>query len=166
LALIPIGATPSASRPAAPPLDALNLAVQPVSDREIDQPAVRAMHAASALPTPDRVAAWRSATPRLQARLSGSLIPLQPFVAEALPVEPIEKVIMRRGSTRQFTRAPITFAQLSTVLYQSLRAWRTQQSGNDAGEVYLNPRRRGLARAYVLHRTAWALELLKPGDFR
>ena len=171
LALIPIGAALSASHPAAPPLDALNLAVQPVSDREIDQPAIRAMHAASALPTPDSVAAWRSATPRLQPRPAGSLVPLQPFVNEALPVDPIEKVIMRRGSTRQFTRAPITFAQLSTVLHQSLQgvpADFISPPGVMLNEVFLTVHAvDGLAPgSYVLQRDAWALELLKPGDFR
>ena len=171
LALIPIGAAPRTSRPAAPPLNALNLAVQRVSDREIDQPAIRAMHAASALPTPDSVAAWRSATPRLQPRPSGSLIPLQPFVGEALPADPIEKVIVRRGSTRQFKRAPITFAQLSTVLYQSLQgipADFIEPPGMALTEVYLTVHAvEGLVPgAYVLQRDAWALELLKSGDFR
>ncbi len=129
------------------------------------------MHAASALSTPDQVAAWRSATPRLQPRPAGSLIPLQPFVGEALPADPIEKVIVRRGSTRQFTRAPITFAQLSTVLYQSLQgvpADFIEPPGMVLTEVYLTVHAvDGLVSgAYVLQRDAWALELLKPGDFR
>ena len=171
LALIPIGGAPGTTHPAAPPLNALNLAVQRVSGREIDQPAIRMMHAASALPTPDSVAAWRGATPHLQPRPSGSLIPLQPFVGEALPAEPIEKVIVRRGSTRQFTRAPIRFAQLSTVLYQSLQgvpADFIRPPGVMLNEVYLTVHAvDGLASgAYVLQREAWALELLKPGDFR
>jgi SagB-type dehydrogenase family enzyme len=171
LALIPIGAAPNAGRSPAVPLDALNLAVQPVSAREIDQPAIRAMHAASALTTPDRVAAWRRSASCLQMQPSGSLIPLKPFVGEALPADPIEKVIVRRGSTRQFTRSPITFAQLSTVLHQSLQgipADFSEPPGRMLTEVYLTVHAvDGLVPgAYVFQRDTWSLELLKSGDFR
>ena len=171
LALVPIGIAPSASSPAAPSLHILNLAVQPVSNRESDYPAIRTMHAASTLPDPDTVVAWRRATPRSQPPPSGPLMPLQPLGGDALPLDPIEQVILRRGSTRQFRRESITFAQLSTLLRQSLQgvpADFIEPPGVTLNDVYLTIHAvDGLVPgAYVLRRDEWALELLKPGDFR
>src|SRR5207247_8816365 len=57
----------------------------------------------------------------------GPTVPLAPSVATA---EPVETVILRRGSTRTFTRAPVSLAQLSTILRASTRgipgAWRAR----------------------------------------
>jgi nitroreductase len=149
----------------------LNLAVKPVSSHEIDYPAIRTMHAASSLSDPDTVLAWRTAIPRSQPPPSGSLIPLQPYSGDALPPDPIEQVILRRGSTRQFERESITFAQLSTVLRQSLQgvpADFIDPPGVTLNDVYLTVHAvDGLVPgSYVLRRDEWALELLEPGDFR
>ncbi len=79
LALVPIGRVPATTIPQAPPLTPLNLAVQPIADREIDVPAIRAMHAASTLPDGATVAAWRGSSPQLQPLPArGRLIPLRP----------------------------------------------------------------------------------------
>ena len=40
---------------------------------------------------------------------------------EELPQDTIEEVIVRRGSTREFSRESITFAQLSTMLDRATR---------------------------------------------
>ncbi len=78
---------------------------------------------------------------------------------------------MRRGSTREFAHAPITFAQLSTLLQRSLQgipADFIDPPGVTLNEVYLTVHAvDGLAPgAYLLRRDTWALELLKHGDFR
>jgi len=172
LALVPIGAEPGITPPSSLSLDPLNLAVRPIADYEIDFPAIKTMHAASTLFDPEAVAAWRGAAPgTLSLPPVGMLIPLQPLTRDRLPVDPLEQVIMRRGSTRQFTHEAITFEQLSTALYQSLQGVAADflaQPGMTLNDVYLTIHAvEGLVPGtYVLRRDTWELELLKPGDFR
>jgi SagB-type dehydrogenase family enzyme len=172
LALVPISAEPGATTPSSPSLDPLNLAVLPIADHEIDFPAIRTMHVASMLFEPEAVAAWRGAAPRnLSLPPAGPLIPLQPLTRDTLPIDSLEQVIVRRGSTRQFTHESITFEQLSTVLYQSLQgvpADFLEPPNVTLNDVYLTIHAvDGLVPGtYVLRRDKWALELLKPGDFR
>ncbi len=172
LALVPIGRTPATTIPPAPPLNPLNLAVQPIAEREIDAPAIRMMHEASTLPNGAAVAAWRGKSPQHQPLLvTGPFIPLQPLGPDESPRDPVEEVIVRRGSTREFAREPITFVQLSTLLQRSLQgipADFINPPGVTLNEVYLTVHAVvGLeSGAYVLRRDLWALEILKPGDFR
>lgn len=172
LALVPLGADPGTVLPSAPPLPALNLAVQPFTDRAVHYPAIQTMHAASALTAPDPVAVWRGGTPqRNLPPPAGPLISLQALVGDAVPNDLVEAVILRRGSTRQFTRDSISLAQLSTVLQRSLQgvpADFIDPPGVTLNDVYLTVHAvDGLEPgAYVLHRDRWALELLQAGDFR
>ena len=88
-----------------------------------------------------------------------------------IPKDSIEDVITRRGSTREFSREPITFAELSTMLDRATRGIpmdflaRPEESLN---ELYLIVHAvEGLpSGAYVFRRQQRALELLKEGDFR
>jgi SagB-type dehydrogenase family enzyme len=172
LTLVPIGVTSHTSRPPTPALPALHLPVQPISSHAIDYPAIHTMHAASALPDPEAVAAWRTPLPdRPPPPPIGPLTPLPASARDALPPDPIEQVILRRGSTRQFKRASLTLAQLATVLRQSLQgvpADFIDPPGGMLNEVYLTVQAvDGLVPgAYVLRRADWALELLAAGDFR
>jgi SagB-type dehydrogenase family enzyme len=171
VALVPIGVAAHMESPAVRALPALDLAVMPVSDGEIDFPAIRAMQQASSLPDADAVAAWRRATPARQTKPSGASIPLPPVGDVLLPGDALEAVIVRRGSTRQFRRAALTFAQLAVVLRQSLQGVPADFNGGAGGmlsDIYLTVHAvDGLVPgAYVLQREAWALELLQPGDFR
>ncbi|HYC22467.1 MAG TPA: SagB family peptide dehydrogenase, partial [Candidatus Bathyarchaeia archaeon] len=124
--------------PPARELPTLDLSVLPVSEREVDYPQIRAAQAASALDSPQEVIEWR-------ARLAGPVtapdsehgtggpfaavrpaapaasgearrIPLASITAGSLPAERLEAVILRRGSTRRFSRDAIGFDVLSTVL--------------------------------------------------
>jgi SagB-type dehydrogenase family enzyme len=151
----------------------------PLSKTEIDYPAIRAMHEASALESGAAVKAWReSKATAAQPQTSGAdgedagrCFPLQPVNDAALPQDTVEDVIVRRGSTRQFAREPITFAQLSTVLERStcgIPADFLATSEPALNQIYLIVHAvEGLASgAYVFQRDQQALELLKEGDFR
>jgi len=172
VALLPIGAGSAA--PSAPQalIQPLGLATQATPDYTIDFPAIRAMHQASILPDAGAVAAWRAAVP--QRRLpepTGRLVRLQPLSDAELPADPIETVIVRRGSARRFAHATISFQQLSTTLHQALQGVPLDvlaPHGGSLNDVYLIVNAvDGLERgAYVLHRDRQALELLKAGDFR
>jgi SagB-type dehydrogenase family enzyme len=82
----------------------------------------------------------------------------------------VEEVILRRGSTRQFARESITFAQLSTMLDRATRGIAADfiAPGELLNDLYLIVHAvDGLpAGAYYFRRQERALELLKQGDFR
>jgi SagB-type dehydrogenase family enzyme len=163
-----------------PPLAPLGHATLPLSAREIDYPQIRAMHAASALETDAEVRSWREAAQADahggSTRRSGSAgaVPSTNLVelaeANAIPAEPIEAVILRRGSTRHFARRPIALADLSTILRAVAApiAADFAPAGELCCEVY------AIAHAvddlepgsYFFDRARGGLELLRAGSFR
>jgi len=163
LALVALGSG-GPPPPPAPPAPRLGLATLPLSAREVDYPAIRSAHAASSLTTAKKVAAWRGPlVPPPFTPPGGPTVPLAPSVATA---EPVETVILRRGSTRTFARAPISLAQLSTILRASTRGipgdWAARPDpylivhavdGLDPG-------------TWVLDRDGERLALLRAGEFR
>ena len=121
--IVPLGwgATPPPAAPAR--IAPLNLQVDPYSHQEIDYPAMRLMHAASSLLDVEEVRAWRDGAPVQQsAEPTGELIPLKPLADAEAARDPLGPVILKRGSTRRFAREPISFAQLSNLLYHSMQA--------------------------------------------
>jgi SagB-type dehydrogenase family enzyme len=160
----------------------LGLETVPSSRGEIDYPIMREMHAASSLYSPDEVAEWRglgelgSAPGTASLSAAGPVVPL-PLVSDAdMPRDPIEQVILRRGSSREFARTPITRAQLSAVLDRSTRgvpadflvANSDRARGSQLSSLYLIVHAvEGLdPGAYVFHRDHGVLERLKAGNFR
>jgi hypothetical protein len=108
--------------PPAPPLAALTLATVPLSTHEVDYPLVRQAYAASSLASGADAAAWAATGAEPKApEPSGAPVshPLAPL--PDAPAAPLGQVILRRGSTRQFAREPIAFAQLSTILEAAVR---------------------------------------------
>ena len=172
LALIPIGTAPNGTAPPARAVTPLNLEIEAYSRLELNFPAIGAMHAASSLSEPSAVAAWRNTPPHLaRPAPTGPLTALQPMVDGELPADPIEQVIVRRGSTREFAREAITFRQLSTVLDRALRGLNADFSSSPEtplNDAYLIVNAvEGLAPgAYLYRRDRRALELLKAGNFR
>ncbi len=122
LALVALGANGgdiSARAVPALPIEPLSLPTVALSTREVDYPAIRAAHAASALAAPDEVRAMRNGAtpvPALPAP-TGETIPLRP--STTVPGETIDAVIRRRGSSRQFAQSGITFEELSTMLVRA-----------------------------------------------
>ncbi|MGH9603106.1 MAG: SagB/ThcOx family dehydrogenase [Terriglobales bacterium] len=164
------GAEPAAAPPGEPP--PLKVEALPVSRREVDYPEMREMHAASSLRTPEEVAAWREGLAPTKAAPTngGEAAPLQPMSEEELPRDPIERVILRRGSTRQFARKPITLAQLSTMLDAATRGLNSDflPPGEQLNDLYLivNAVEGLKPGTYFFDRARRGLELLKEGDFR
>src|SRR5882762_8847160 len=95
----------------------LSLETVPLSQREVDYPLMREMHAASSLDSKEEVQVWRGRTPTTDfPPPAAPSISLEPLSDAEMPLDSIEQVIQRRGSTRKFARSPITLAQLSTML--------------------------------------------------
>lgn len=171
LELVPIGYAPGTPPEPAPEVAPLELKTVPIARYEGDEPAIRAMHAASSLTDEEQVAAWRSSLPpRPMPVPSGRLFPLAPDPVEEMPQEPLESVILRRGSARQFSHGSISFRQLSTILDRALRGVPADflDPGGTLNQVYLIVNAvDGLPPGtYVFHRDRQAFELLQEGHFR
>ena len=150
--------------PPAPPAPPLGLTTLPLSAREVDYAAIRRAHAASSLTTAKKVGAWRGPlAPPAFTPPGGPTVPLAASVATA---EPVETVILRRGSTRTFAREPIGLAELSTILRASTRGIQGDWSARP--DLYLIVHAvDGLdPGTYVLDREGEKLALLQAGDFR
>jgi SagB-type dehydrogenase family enzyme len=169
LGLVALGAG-AAPPPAAPPAPPLGLETLPLSAREVDYPAIRQAHTASSLSTPKKVAAWRGALPPRPPAPGGAPVSLAVPDLDVTVPEPIEAVVLRRGSTRVFAREPIGLADLSTILWCGTRGIAADfvTPGAPLGDVYLVVHAvDGLEPgSYAYDRERHALDLLRPGRFR
>jgi SagB-type dehydrogenase family enzyme len=169
--LLSLGHT-SSGPPSSPAIEDLDLPVVPYSKEESEYPAMRQMHAASTLASPEEVKAWRASKfGTATSPAGGKLIDLQPANDSDVPRDTIEQVIQRRGSTRKFVREAISFAQLSTALDRATRGVRAdfdEPLGKVLNDIYLIVHKvEGLAPgAYFFRREKKQLEMLKEGDFR
>jgi SagB-type dehydrogenase family enzyme len=156
----------------APPVttvDEIHHPFMPLSSDEVDYPLLRELHAASSLETPLAVTAWRrggGAGPRrISAVTSGALVPLP--APRGAAGRGLGETIQRRGSTRQFGHEALTAVELSTAL-----GWATRPVAADVPQglvdLYLvvNAVEGVAPGAYVYHRDARALELVKAGELR
>ncbi len=170
--MVAVGQTPV--RLPLPPGEVVQLGLEtvPLSRKEVDYPVMREMHAASSLTSAEEVRAWRSKGPaKPLPAASGHVIRLEPLGDLKIRLDSIEQVILRRGSTRQFAREPITLEQLSTLLDRATRgvpADFLDPAGAQLNDVYLIVNAvEGLSPgAYFFRREERSLELLKEGDFR
>lgn len=177
LSFVALGRAPSHAACPAPSVEPLTFKIAPLSKEEVDYPAMRAMHEASSLESEEEVRAWRGGGEKQSGRRKAEngnvekLFPLRPLSDDQMPQDTIEDVIVRRGSTRQFAREPITFAQLSTMIDRATRG--VPADLRDSAEASLNDLYLIVNAvgdlppgAYVYRRDERALALLKEGDFR
>ncbi len=170
--LVPIGHLPEPPAEPAEEIQPLGLETVPLSRSEADYPAMRAMHEASSLHSEAEAAEWRAGAPAREFPVvEGTCVPLELYGEEEISRDPINEVILRRGSTRKFARAPISFAQLSTILDRATRGIAADfldPPGTSLNDLYLivhavDGLRPG---AYAFHRDGLMLECLKEGEFR
>ena len=170
--LVALGHVSSLPPQATPGISPLGLETVPLSRTEVDYPLMREMHAASALDSSDEVASWRCGTPIVNLPPpKGPVVQLQPLSDAEMPRDPIEQVILRRGSSRKFLQTPISLAQLSTMLDRTTRGIPTDflnPMGSQLNHLYLIVNAvEGLeSGAYVFGRDRGLLECLKQGNFR
>jgi SagB-type dehydrogenase family enzyme len=170
--LVSIGGVANSAPARLEHISSLGLETIPLSKKEVDYPAMRVIHAASSLLTPEEVGGWRANSFVVRPKeIAGELIPLTPVDDAELPGDPIEQVILRRGSTRRFAREPISFIQLSTILDRSTRGVAADfldPPGTQVNDLYLivNAVEGLLPGSYFFNRERRGLELLRQGDFR
>jgi len=172
LALVPIGFTKEAPTQEIPVISSLNLKTEPLSNYDFDDQEIQKIHQASSLTSGREVNDWLDVTQKI--KISSSMenpISLDPFKQDKIPSASLERVIIRRGSAREFLREPISFQQLSTILYYSTM-------GIPAD--FLEPYESSLINLYLIinavddlqpgsyfyHREQNKLELLREGSFR
>ena len=173
LCLVPIGRKSESSLPALREVPALSLATIPLSEREVEFPAMLEMHDASSLESEEDVAEWRGKQQVFPPSApAGDAIRLQPLPEEEQPKDTIEQVILRRGSTRAFDRsASLTLDQLSTIFdcaTRGLPADFLEPPGAQLNDLYLIVHAvQGLKPgAYFFRREQNTLKLLRAGEFR
>src|SRR5450432_1029993 len=173
LCLVPIGRTAESSLPSPKETPVLGLETIPLSQREVEYPAMFEMHNASSLESQEEVAQWRGKQPFFPSFAQvGEEVRLQPLPRSEQPTDTIEQVILRRGSTRAFDKAAsITLAQLSTILdcaTRGLQADFLKPPGEHLNDLYLIVHSvQGLKPgAYFFRRDQNILELLRAGEFR
>ena len=169
LCLVPLGrgAPPPPPAPTASPL---GLATLPVSSREVHYPAIEQAHRASSLSTARKVGEWRGALPERPVPRLAEPVTVLPAPAAGEVREPIETVILRRGSARHFARAPIAEAELATILWSATRGIPADYvaPGAPLSERFciVNAVAGLDAGAYAYERTRHALGRLAAGEFR
>src|SRR5208283_2186670 len=93
LCLVPIGHTSDISPPAPREVPALGLETIPLSQREVEYPAMLEMHDASSFQSEEEVPQWRGKTPVLPSSApAGEIVRLQPLPEEEQPTDTIEQV--------------------------------------------------------------------------
>src|SRR5438128_4231938 len=173
LCLVAIGRTSESSLPAPGEAPALGLETIPLSQHEVEYPAMLEIHDASSLESLEEVNQWRGKPPVLPSSAwTGEAVRLPRPQEEEQPKDTTEQVILRRGSTRTFDNAAsITLAQLSTILENATRGLPAdflEPPGGQLNDLYLIVHSvQGLRPgAYFFEREQNTLELLKEGEFR
>ena len=173
LCLVPIGRESESLLPALREAPALGLETIPLSEREVEYPAMLEMHNASSLESEEEVAQWRGKQLLFPSSApAGEAVRFQQLPEKEQPTDTIEQVILRRGSTRAFDKtASITLDQVSTIFdcaTRGLPADFLEPPGTQLNDLYLIVHSvQGLKPgAYFFRREQNALELLKAGEFR
>src|SRR6266403_3788345 len=170
--LVALGHFAALARQLPSELSAIDLESVPLSRNETVYPAMHEIHAASSLRSAEEVETWRGNTPVNELPPpTKPIVPLHPYSDAEMPRDPIEQVILRRGSARKFAQVPIGLPQLSTMLDRATRgvpADFLDPQGTQLNDLYLIVNAvEGLEPgAYVYHRDGHVLECLKTGNFR
>jgi SagB-type dehydrogenase family enzyme len=173
LCLVPIGRKSESPPPALREVPMLGLETIPLSEHEVEYPAMLEMHDASSLESEQEVAQWRGKQQVFRSSApAGEAVRFERLPKEEQPTDTIEQVILRRGSTRAFDQtASITLEQLSTVFDCATSHLPTdflEPPGTRLNDLYLIVHAvQGLEPgAYFFRSEQNTLELLKAGAFR
>ncbi len=144
----------------------------PLSKRTVEYPEIGVMHAASSLISVEEVKSWGATSAKKTSTVAitpEAIFPLKPL--SAYPAKQLGEVIIRRGSTRRFSRESIPFSYLSTILQVSTRPVPIDFLGPRSStliDTYLivNAVDGIPSGAYYYNREDESLELHRRGDFR
>jgi nitroreductase len=164
LEVVPLG-PPGPAAPESPPASPIAHRVLPLSSAEADYPLLREIHTRSTLDTEGDVRAWRE-------RSSGPApSPRSPLVPRPAPRpaagRALGETIRRRGSTRRFSSAPLSAADLATALVAATRSAPADFPSDLVALYVVVNAVEGIAPgAYRYWPGAHGLEPIRAGDFR
>jgi SagB-type dehydrogenase family enzyme len=164
LAVIALG-TEAPAPPPPPALAPLGLETLPLSRHEIDHPILAEAHVASSLASADEVRAWRGRTVATPADAGVPAIALTPIPASAV-AEPIEAVIVRRGSSRRFPRVSIPLPTLATIVHAASAPQPLDAHAPPTCYVIAHAVDGLASGAYAVAADGGGLDVLQLGDFR
>ncbi|TQM14217.1 SagB/ThcOx family dehydrogenase [Pseudonocardia kunmingensis] len=171
VALVALGHADAAPA-TAPALHPLGLPTRRLSPAEVTFHAITDLHLASSLGSGAEAAQWRSRRWRRPAQPpTGELTELRPVPADQLDPRPVEQIILRRRSTRNYdTDVTIPFDAFSTLLERSTRGVASDvlTPGAPLTDLYLivNGVEGLTPGVYLHHPDRSAVELLRAGTFR
>jgi SagB-type dehydrogenase family enzyme len=144
-----------------PDIPKLSFPTVPLSQSEVEYPELREIHAASSLASVEEVTAWRNRS------FSTVEKPRHDFLLRPeSSTDSIERVILRRGSTRYFERVSISQDQLMMILQTSTQGiWPGVPLLNDL-YLIINAVEGIEPGAYSYNYATRDIECLKKGDFR
>ncbi|HKM75119.1 MAG TPA: SagB/ThcOx family dehydrogenase [Candidatus Bathyarchaeia archaeon] len=151
-------------------LTEINHEYAPLSKKEIQYQEVLKIHSVSSLNSAEEVSSWpRTCSPKINPQKRGQFYPLQPLTERRQTT--LSKTIVRRGSTRRFSREAIPFSYLSTIIQAATGGVPTDfldTPDKALIETYLivNAVDGLQSGSYYYDRENESLELLKLGDFR
>jgi SagB-type dehydrogenase family enzyme len=145
--------------------EAIAHAVMPLSRQQVDYPLLHEALAASALPDPEAVRAWRAARPPAPRAPAGAVTPLP--TPDATGGRGLGETIQRRGSTRRFAHAALRAVELGAALWAASRAIPQDVPGGLVDLYLVVNAVEGIAPgAYRYHAGPHGLERLAAGEFR
>jgi len=153
-------------------IDPIQPKVQPLSEEETKYAGIWEAHRASFLHTKEEVDNWTKASLETSnsQRKTYPKIPLPPPIIETTTSRKLGEVILQRGSTRRFSRSPITLSQLSTILRTStgpIPRDYLSESENLIETYFIANAVEGLTPgSYFYAREQESLEQLKRGELR
>jgi SagB-type dehydrogenase family enzyme len=162
LELVPIGPEAAAAVPGDAP-SALSHDVMPLSSEQVDYPALREIHHASSLRTPQEVTTWRRALAPPPREPRGPVIALPEPVRDS---RPLGEAIQRRGSTRRFGPAPLAAPELAAALWAATRPVPADVPGGLVDGYVIVNAVDGVAPGAYAYRPGHGLETVREGVFR
>jgi len=109
-------------RPDPEPLPVLDIPrIIPISKRETEHPEIWKLHDASSLPSAKEVAQWLSSSKNKFTNVASEDLSQEHMQDKRQGLDSLGDVILLRGSTRRFSRSPISKDHLSTILFSSTR---------------------------------------------
>ena len=172
IALVPIGYDDDAvHEEELTDVPTLNLATEPLSSYAYDDAEIKKMHDGSSFFSLEQIDKWRLGSIVNASITSSNCIKLKQQQPSDISGKTIEYTIVKRGSTRKFSRDPISFEQLSNVLYYSTRGISTdyfEKFGDSIIDLYVIANSvDGLkSGSYYFDQNQNCLRMIREGDFR
>ena len=171
VALVPIGCANAPLEENSLDVKTLNLTTEPLSNYTFDDAEIKKIHQGSSFSSLEQIDKWKLNYSVSHQKTSSNCIKLEQQQPLSPTDETIENTIIKRGSTRKFSRESISFEQLSNILHYSTRGVSTdylEKFGDSIIELYVivNSVDGLKSGSYHYDQNQNCLELIRDGDFR